>query len=72
MPPNEVDQIDYMAEEGDMSDFADDVDGEENGGGDQNHDDYEMVSLVLFFFCYVVLNSIRFLCNMFYMLRFTF
>jgi len=47
MPPhNEGDQIDYMAEEGDMSDFADDVDGEENNGGDRNLDDYDMVSLI--------------------------
>ena len=46
MPPNEADQIDYMAEEGYMSDFVDDVDGDENGGGDQNIDDYDMVSLL--------------------------
>ena len=46
MPPhNEVDQIDYMAEEGDMSDFADDVDGDDNNGGDRNLDEYDMVSL---------------------------
>lgn len=49
MPHNEVDQMDYMAEEGDMSDFADDVDEEENGGDDQNLDDYDMVSLISFF-----------------------
>ena len=46
MPPNEADQIDYMAEEGYMSDFVDDVDGDENGSGDQNIDDYDMVSLL--------------------------
>nr|XP_043610565.1 uncharacterized WD repeat-containing protein C2A9.03-like isoform X2 [Erigeron canadensis] len=45
MPPlNDVDQMDYMAEEGDMSDFADDVDGEENGAGEQNVDEYDMVT----------------------------
>ncbi|KAJ9558888.1 hypothetical protein OSB04_013502 [Centaurea solstitialis] len=46
MPHHEVDQIDYMAEEGDMSDFADDVDGEENGGGDRSLDDYDMLTKV--------------------------
>ncbi|KAI3738813.1 hypothetical protein L2E82_28984 [Cichorium intybus] len=46
MPHNEVDQIDYMAEEGDMSDFADDVDGDENNGGDRNLDDYDMLTKV--------------------------
>ncbi|GJR58600.1 uncharacterized WD repeat-containing protein-like protein isoform X1 [Tanacetum coccineum] len=46
MPPNEVDQIDYMAEEGYMSDYVDDVDGEENGAGDQNIDDYDMLTKV--------------------------
>ncbi|XP_071690240.1 uncharacterized WD repeat-containing protein C2A9.03-like isoform X2 [Rutidosis leptorrhynchoides] len=47
MPPHnegEVDQVDYMEEEGDMSDFADDVDGEENVGEDQNQDEYDMVT----------------------------
>ncbi|KAJ0623826.1 putative transcription factor WD40-like family [Helianthus annuus] len=44
MPHNEADQVDYMAEEGDMSDFVDDVDEEENGDGDQNLDDYDMVT----------------------------
>nr|GEV43871.1 hypothetical protein [Tanacetum cinerariifolium] len=47
MPPNEADQIDYMAEEGYMSDFVDDVDGEENGAGDQNIDDYDMLTKVM-------------------------
>ncbi|KAL4561050.1 hypothetical protein LXL04_033212 [Taraxacum kok-saghyz] len=47
MPPhNEVDQIDYMAEEGDMSDFADDVDADDNNGGDRNLDEYDMLTKV--------------------------
>ncbi|KAI3700307.1 hypothetical protein L2E82_44933 [Cichorium intybus] len=44
MPHNEVDQIDYMEEVGDMLDFADDVDGNENNGGDLNLDDYDMLA----------------------------
>ena len=43
MPHNEVDEIDYMAEEGDILDFVMD-DEEINGGGDQIVDDYDMVS----------------------------
>ncbi|KAL8204660.1 hypothetical protein R6Q57_010283 [Mikania cordata] len=46
MPHNEVDQMDYMAEEGDMSDFADDAEEDENEGADQNLDDYDMLTKV--------------------------
>lgn len=35
--------------EGDMSDVADDVDEDENNGGDRNLYDYEIVSLILKF-----------------------
>ncbi|PWA93636.1 WD40/YVTN repeat-like-containing domain-containing protein [Artemisia annua] len=42
MPLNEVDQIDNMAEEGHMSDFDNNVYEMENGGGDQNIDDYDL------------------------------
>lgn len=45
-------EADYMEEEGDMSDFVDDVDEGENGGVDQNLDDYVMVSVISYFLCY--------------------
>lgn len=46
MSGNQVDRYDYMEDEGDMSDFLDDADGEYygiGGGHDTGLDDYAMV-----------------------------
>lgn len=61
MSGNQVDRFDYMVDEGDMSDFLDDTDGEYyggeyyggeyyglGGGHDTSPDDYDMVSYMLF------------------------
>lgn len=48
MSDHQVDQIDYMVDEGEMSDFMDDVDEEYNGEGhgDRSLDDYDMLTRV--------------------------
>ncbi|KAD3337092.1 hypothetical protein E3N88_32612 [Mikania micrantha] len=46
MRHNVSEQIDYMAEDAEMPDFVDDVGDEENDGGDQNYNDYDMLTKV--------------------------